>query len=431
MKKKLIYIAAVILIITITAISIISRNRSRLIKVAYYTVIPEDFTREVSSNGEIVSKNRSVIVSSVSGTVSAIYVETGDKVKKGEILLTLDKTDLAINRKNLLAGLKTTRMMIQEELLTLRTAYTRTRTDYEQAKRNYNRTLELHKIGSASDEELQIKTDAYAIAGEQYNSARQRLNFKEGRPLDDLRESGSITDAEIVENSAEVQKALSELESMNTKIADFSFIASIDGVVTEILIEEGSVLGPGTPAVEIQDLDNLEIVTNIDEVDLSYLKISQKAKIESDSFIGKELTATVSKIAPIIKKVGDGRVSEIRLDPGEDPEGIARAGASCSIFITVEEKINVPAIPVEAYFTEDGKKFVYTLIEGDEKGIFLIEKRNIKTGILGIETVEILEGLSIGDLIVKSDYETLMEGDEVELKDPDQTDKQLQDGKSE
>ena len=415
MKKKIIYIIVSVLIVTIITVSVISRNRSKLKKVSYHTVEAEDFIREVSSNGEIAAKTSASIVSTVSGSVSAIYVETGDKVNKGEILLTLDKKDLALNRKNLLTGLKTTRMMIREELLSLRTAYTQALTGFQQAMRNYNRTTELHKIGSASDEELRLITDSYTIAGEQLNSARQRLNFKEGRALDDLRETESISDEKIVENSAEVQKALSDLESLDTTIADFSFISPINGVVTEIIVEKGSVLGPGTPAVVIHDLDNLEIITFIDEVDLSYLKIGQKARIESDSFIGRELTGTVSKIAPIIKKIGDSRVCEIRLDLDADPESIARAGASCSIFITVDKKDAVPAIPVEAYFTEDGKKYVYLLQNGEYKDIFKVVKQQVETGILGIELVEIEEGLQIGDMIAVSDTGILLESDEVEL----------------
>jgi len=417
MKKRIIYITAAFLIVSIITISIISRNRSKLTKVTQYTVIGEDFTREVSSNGEIAAKTSARIVSIVSGSVSAIYVESGEEVSEGEILLTLDKKDLALNRKNLLTGLKTTRMMIREELFSIRTAYTQALTGYEQAKRNYDRTTELHKIGSASDEELRLKIDSYTIAGEQLNSARQRLNFKEGRPLKDLRKTVSISDEKIVENSAEVQKALSDLESLDTTISDFSFISPLDGVVTEIMVEEGSVLGLGTPVIVIQNLENLEIITFIDEVDLSYLQIDQKAKIESDSFIGKELRGTVSKIAPIIKKIGDSRVCEIRLDLDADPEGIARAGASCSIFITVDKRDDVPAIPVEAYFTEDGKKYVYILQPGEEKGIFTVKKQQVETGILGIELVEITDGLAIDNMIAVSNIKVLQEGDEIEIEE--------------
>ena len=417
MKKKIIYIIVILLIVTLITVSVISRNRSKPIKVTSHTIAAEDFTREISSNGEIAAKTSARIVSPVSGTVSAIYVETGDKVNKGEILLSLDKKDLALRRKNLIAGLETTRMMIRAELLSLRTAYTQALTGYEQAERDYNRTTELQKIGSASDEELRLKTDSFTIAGKQLTAALQRVNFKEGRALNDPRMTESISDDKIVERSAEVQQALSDLDSLDATIEDFSFISPINGVVTEIIIEEGSVLGPGTTAVIIHDLNNLEIITNIDEVDLSYLQPGQKSRIESDSFIGKELTGTVSKIAPIIKKIGDSRVCEIRLDLDADPEKIARAGASCSIFITVDKKYAVPAIPVEAYFTEDGEKYVYLLKQGEYKDVFTIVKQQVETGILGIESVEIVEGLHIGDMIAVSNTDGILEGDEVELED--------------
>lgn len=62
---------------------------------------------------------------------------------------------------------------------------------------------------------------------------------------------------------------------------------------------------------------------------------------------------------------------------------------------------------------------MYLLKEGDYKDIFTVEKRQIETGILGIESIEITDGLQIGDMIALSDTKIRLEGDKVELESED------------
>jgi len=188
-------------------------------------------------------------------------------------------------------------------------------------------------------------------------------------------------------------------------------------------VEEGDVVSPGSLIVSVHNSEALKVAANIDEVDLSYLSVGQEVKIESDSFIGTELEGKVSYIAPVIQKIGDSRVCSIEVDILDNPDKVARIGASCSIFITVENRTDRPSIPVESYFIEDDGKFVF-LLEQDQydDDRFLVKKQEIETGILGIETVEVTSGISEGDFVLNSDRTGIIEGDEVERsKDHDQS----------
>lgn len=421
MKKKVVYIIIISVIVLFIIIGIISRNRNKLPLVDAYTVETEDFRREVSSNGEIVSKDSDQIVSTVSGKITYIHVETGDMVKEGDLIISLDLDDLELQRQNLLTSLESTRIVVRKELISLRSAYMQAVTGYEQAEREYLRSEDLHKKEFTSDVELQARRDAFHIAHDTLTSAMQQLRFREGRDPDDTEESDSRTDEQIVEDSPEVKQAILNLRSLETDMGNYSFRSSIAGVVTAVNVEEGGVVTPGALIASVHNAESLEVIANIDEVDLSYIDEDQDVKIESDSFIGTELKGKVTKIAPIIRKIGDSRVCEISVDILDNPEGAAKIGASCSIFITVENKEARPAIPVESYFIEENKKYVFLLVpdEYDER-IFTVKKQEIETGILGIETVEALSGINAGDIILNSDRMGVLDGDEVKKSEDDQ-----------
>lgn len=417
MKKKLIYIIVGALIVVSVGAGIIGKNMNRLKKVQVYTVDAEDFRHEVSSNGEIISRDSNRMFSTVSGKVERVIHEAGESVSAGDMIVSLDMSDMELRRENLISTLETTRTMVRKELLSLRSAYMQAVTAYEQAERDYLRSQDLHDKEYASEVELQAKRDAFHIANDSLTSAMQQLRFREGRDPEET-VTDSRTDDQIVEDSPEVKQALLNLRSHESDMEDFLFRASIDGIITSLPVNEGDVVSPGTLIASVHNTNALQVSANIDEVDLSYIALGQAVKIESDSFIGKELKGRVTYIAPIIQKIGDSRVCSIKVDILENPDKIARIGASCSIFITVEDRIARPAIPVESYFIEDDSKYVF-LLEQDkfDANRFLVKKQEIETGILGIETVEVLSGIEIGQFILNSDRAGIMDGDEVERSD--------------
>ena len=420
MKRKKLLIAAggLILVVALIIVSIVTKNQNKPIEVTAQIVRVQDFIREVSANGDINSKEYTRIFSSVAAAVDEVTAEEGDKVEKDQILIKLDRDSLESNLINAENTVINTRMSVRAELLNLRAAYSSAVTTAAQSEREWTRTKELHKIGSVSDEELRQIEERHLIAQENLDSSRQKLNFREGRELNDDRSGSYLSDTEIVNNSPEMIKARSDYETSLKNLKYYEIRTESSGTLTALNIDNNSVVEPGMLMAEIHDEDHLIVEALIDEVDLSYIKTNQEVKIISDSFIGTELTGRVSKIAPIIRKVGDSRVCAIEVDIIENPDKVARIGASSSIFITVDTKLQQPAIPVEAYFIDDNKKYIFVLepVEGEPKDnpeYFTAIRREIETGILGIENIEITEGLSEGDLILSGRIPGVEDGMEV------------------
>ena len=417
-KKILIAAAAVLIIAALVVVSIIKKNSDKPQEVSAWQVETRDFIREVSANGEIHSKTETRIISAVSASVDEVTAEEGDPVAEDQVLIRLDKDSLDSNLINAENAVINTRMAVRSELLNLRSSYSSAVTSAAQAEREWSRAVELRKIGSVSEEELTVIEERLMVARQNLDSSRQQLNFREGRELDDDRSRSFISDNEIINNSPEMIKALSDYDIAMKNLKYYEIRTESAGTLTALNIDNNSVVEPGMLMAEIHDEDNLTVEALIDEVDLSYIKEGQEVKITSDSFIGTELEGRVSRIAPIIRKVGDTRVCAIEVDILANPEKAARIGASASIFITVETRLQQPAIPVESFFIEDNRKYVFLLTpsEGEDPEkpeFYTAEKREIETGILDIEHIEASEGLSRDDIILIGRIPGVEEGLEV------------------
>jgi len=310
-RKTFLIIGGLLIIAAMVTLSVVMRHRDKLPEVEWAAVTSEDFIHEVSANGEIASETRTLVYCTVTAKIQHIPASIGDRIEQGEVLALLDKESLENSLISAENALENVRMTVRGELLSLRTSYTGALTSRDQALREYRRAGELHKIGSVSDEELRRQKEALLLAEETLTSVRQKLNFREGRPLDDPRTEAYLDDDRIVDRAPEVRRAEIELNNIRKSLDDYMITAETSGVITDLPLEEGGMVAPVTLVAKIQDPDALLVTVGIDEVDLSYVAVGQPVRILSDSFINRELPGRVTDIAPIIRKVGDSRVCEI------------------------------------------------------------------------------------------------------------------------
>jgi HlyD family secretion protein len=422
-KARIIIPIIIIFIVIITLVGIFTRGGSALREVEANTVETATLEREVSANGQIDAQESTKVLAQISGTVDRVLVSVGEEVKNNQLLAVLDKRKILIQQKSALTALESARKQVMRELITLRTSYNNAKTTYEQTLRSYENTKDLYSIGSVNEEDLALAEDNLVIAQESLSSALKQLNFREGRPSDDPRETAPVDDETIIENSIEVRQAKDQIDSINNDLLDCDIHASLGGIITAFNIEQGSVVGPGSELAVIHNQEQKEAIVNIDEVDIGFIEIGQVARIESDAFLNHTLSGKVSEIAPIIQRIGDARVCEIKISL-QDPQKVAKIGASCSIYITVEKKENVPAIPIESYLQEENSKYVFLLTMSDEKQqTYQAKKIEIQTGIVGIELVEVVSGIKAGDIILKNNLKQFTDGVKVKIKLEQKTEK--------
>lgn len=162
----------------------------------------------------------------------------------------------------------------------------------------------------------------------------------------------------------------------------------------------GDQLGPWQPFVEIPDLSELEVVTKVDEIDISRLKEGLPATISLDAFPEMTLAGTITKIAALAEDAapssdrrstsGSGRkVFEVCIGIDDKIKDL-RPGITARVSIRLHESEHEVYVPLEAVFTDGDDRVVYVT------GFAGPEKQVVKTGVWNAQYITITDGVKPG-----------------------------------
>ena len=213
---------------------------------------------------------------------------------------------------------------------------------------------------------------------------------------------GALTKEE--KEKMEITNNLAELDQMSAKelvdAAKKGISADFNGVITKVSVVEGSTTALGTELFTLQNTDKVEVTVNISKYDYDKVKEGQSADI---TLAGKTYEGKVTKVSHIATQNEKGAsliAADIRImNPDED----VFIGVDAKVTIHAEEADNVVILPSEVVNIGKTGSFCYVLDNG------VITKKDITTGISSDDYVEITEGLSEGDQVIR-DLGTLEEG---------------------
>jgi HlyD family secretion protein len=190
-----------------------------------------------------------------------------------------------------------------------------------------------------------------------------------------------------------VEQAQIALDQAKLKLQQAQVVAPFDGVVTQVNIKLGQNASASQAAIQLADLDHLEIVVNMSEVDVNRLKEGQTAQIAMDALPDATFQGTVTQIAPA-GVLSQGVVNypvTIALTPPFD--GV-KTGMTASPTIIVEQRDNVLSVPNRAVRSQGRQKVVTVLFEGQQMQV------PVQTGLSNDTSTEITSGLKEGDEVV-------------------------------
>jgi RND family efflux transporter MFP subunit len=285
--------------------------------------------------------------SRISGTVVALPVEVGDRVKTGQILAELDDTALLAESDEARAdvNLSIPRVELAESTLA--------------------RREKLATKGLASDEDLEIARRDLAVARAQLEADRARLRS-------------------------------AEIELGYTRIT-----APIDGVVAEVSTREGETVAAAFAApnfVTIIDIDRVEVLAYVDETDIGRVTLGQQATFTVDTYPDAEFPARVVAIQPRAELQGSVVNYVVRLEFDRIPNFVLRPEMTAHVRIIVDERNAVLTAPRAAIKRQAGRQFV--VLRRDGAWI----EQDVRTGWRSDTTVELLSGVSAGDLLELNTY---------------------------
>ena len=382
------------------------RAKNKVLEVTTAIVAKEDIVQYVEELGVVKSEEQITMYSKITGIVSEILVDIGDKVKKGDILVKLDEEqirrdmeELRLRRDEILAEYNEAKKPIDnKEIGKLELEIQ----EIEKGLKNLKNTVDNRKI----------LYDDGAISREEYEGVL--LDFeKESINLEKAKLELELALDPISKNVAtKFEAQLKQLNIQEEKLKqlykDSTIVSSTDGVVFEKFIERGSYLQPGTSIMDIGNIDDLYIESDILVEDISNIFQEAKVYISNDDLNIADLKGKVRKIHPYaFTKVSDLGIEQkrIRIDIQlEDNIKELRPGYDLDIKIVVEKIDDVLTIPKKALFLINGKDFVF--VNEDNKA----RLREVTVGIENDKKVEIIKGLDVGEEVILSPDNEMKDG---------------------
>ncbi|WP_345828645.1 multidrug efflux MFS transporter periplasmic adaptor subunit EmrA [Erwinia sp. HDF1-3R] len=228
-----------------------------------------------------VAGNQAQIMAQVSGSVNKVWFDNTDYVKKGDVLLTLDRTDAEQAFEKAQTALATSVRQTHQLIINGR-QYQATialqKTALEQAQSDLKRREPLGAANLIGREDLQHSRDAVATAKAQLDVATQQYNANQAMVLNTS-----------LENQPAVKQSAAELRDAWLNLQRTSVISPIDGFVSRRSVQVGSQISPTTPLMAVVPASNLWVDANFKETQLANMRIGQPATVISDIY-GNDVT---------------------------------------------------------------------------------------------------------------------------------------------
>jgi HlyD family secretion protein len=214
--------------------------------------------------------------------------------------------------------------------------------------------------------------------------------------LDQL--TADATTSDLARAEARVAQAEAQLEQTRLRLDDAMLKAPFDGVVAQINVAPGEIISAATAPLVLIDVARYLVKVTVDEVDIARVAVGQTVEVLIDALGAPALSGTVLRTEPLPS--GDSAVTSYRVTVEIDPAGRElKPGMTASATIIADKRDSVLTIPVAAVRNEGANSLV-TVIKVASDGTRIGEERSVKLGLRTGDSVEVLSGLTEGELVV-------------------------------
>ena len=349
-----------------------------------------DLAKSVVATGKVEPITKVEIKSKASGIVKKLYIDAGDRVKKGQLLAELDKEEIAARVAQAKAQMEASQASATGTTADLERAKVDAEgPDVPMLKRAYERAQGMAKEGVVSASSLDDAQKNYELALNKQNVAKAQVQ---------------VLKAKVGQAEAQVAQDRANLTQLEEQLSYTTIASPIDGIILSRDVEVGdavsSILVLGSSATLIMTLgDTSEVYVKgkVDESDIGKVYLGQPARIKVESFKDKTFNGKVTKISPMGVEKDNVTTFEVRVSIN-NPGGELKAAMTANAEIILEEHKNVLQIPEGSILYDKDKKASVEI--PDEKGKEGKRKVAVNIGISNGAKTEVLGGLKEGDQVV-------------------------------
>jgi len=349
-----------------------------------------DLAKSVVATGKVEPITKVEIKSKASGIVKKLYIDAGDRVKKGQLLAELDKEEIAARVAQARAQMEASQASAKGTEADLERAKVDAEgPDVPMLKRAYERAQGMAKEGVVSASSLDDAQKNYELGLNKQNVAKAQVQ---------------VLKAKVGQAEAQVAQDRANLTQLEEQLSYTTIASPIDGIILSRDVEVGdavsSILVLGSSATLIMTLgDTSEVYVKgkVDESDIGKVYLGQPARIKVESFKDKTFNGKVTKISPMGVEKDNVTTFEVRVSIN-NPGGELKAAMTANAEIILEEHKNVLQIPEGSILYDKDKKASVEI--PDEKGKEGKRKIAVNIGISNGAKTEVLGGLKEGDQVV-------------------------------
>ena len=349
----------------------------------------QNLISSVSTNGKVEPIEEFPAYAPAPGVVAKIYVEVGQKVKAGELLVKMDDSDAAARvaaskatLENAQVGLQDlTHGGTQEERNNVAGDLARAQLQQQTAAKDLAALKELQQKGAASPSEI-------ASAEERLQTLNSSVKSLQTRSTDRYSASDrSRSEAQLADAKAALAAAQSSYANENIR-------SKISGTVYSIPVSQYDYVPAGENLMDVADLNRIQIRAYFDEPSIGVLAAGQAVAITWDAKPNQTWHGHVSRAPTTVITYGTRNVGECLITV-DDARGDLLPNTNVTVTVTTSQRFNVLSIPREALHT-DGGDYVYRIADGK------LIRTPVQVGVVNLVRAEIAKGLTDKDTVATS-----------------------------
>lgn len=362
MKKRVVWIGIAVVVLVIIVVIITSSGKKgdegpRTVKVERRDIIDKAL-----AVGSIEPLNEIAVKSKISGVVGEMYVDLGDYVEKGALLLEVLPNPTPL------------------ELVEAKRNVEMKKIALEMLARELKRNEELKEKNLISDYDFEVLRQEYDEARLSHKIAEEQL---------DLLEKGRV--------------------KMEDKDIETVIKSPITGFILEKSVNMGDPVVPltsyqaGTELMKMANMENLLFKGTVDEIDVGKISEGLTAELQIGALPGKKVIGHVTLISLKARKEDDTTVFPVEIVIDETQGAVLRAGFSANANIIIAQKDSVLSIPERVVTFRNDSTFV-RIPTGEEKS----EEISIETGLSDAIYIEVISGLEEDQEVLEKEIKEII-----------------------
>jgi multidrug efflux pump subunit AcrA (membrane-fusion protein) len=372
--------AGVVLVVVLTAVALrgpvgVPVSTARAARLDLVVPILSDGTLEPPPGGELRAPE--------AARIAAILARDGERVSKGTRLVELENSELS-----------QAALQARAAALQLSEEGARAAADLEQARREAAHAREVFEADARLLKESAISRAMFEADELAFRQAQDRLRVAQAR-LDSIEgASGRRSRHALVEMQA---------REFDQRAAALTLRASIDGIAYGLPGKAGEMVSAGQIVAGVADPEHLRVRARVDQPDLPRIQVGQRFLVSFDGLPDRRWEGKVLFVSNGVREVAGREVGEV-LGEISDPKLSLPPNASVNVQIVVGERHGALAIPRAALFRDGDRKFVYRLEDGRAR------RREVSVGLVGVNDVEVTNGLQEKDAVILPGVAPLSDG---------------------